>query len=97
MATVAVGEIACKDITAGMRRTTYGEDSRTWGNVILFLEAAVEEVDLEEGVIGTVATWELDALGLWKREPAIAGDVEVRAHGEKLMAHQQRCRNGGYG
>jgi len=39
---------------------------------------------VEKGVIGTVTTWELDAFGLWKREPAIAGDVEVRAHGEKL-------------
>lgn len=96
MATVAAGEIACKDITAGRRRTTCGEDSRTRGNVILFLEAAVEEVDLEEGVIGKVATWELDTLGLWKREPAIAGDVEVRAHGEKLMAHQKISRNGSY-
>ena len=44
---------------------------------------------MEEGVIRTVATRELDAFGLWKREPAIAGDVEVRAHGEKLMAHQK--------
>jgi len=64
--------------------TTCDEDFRTRGNVILLLEAAVPEVDLEEGVIGAVATWEFDALGVWKRGTAIAGNVEVRAHGVKL-------------
>lgn len=68
--------------------TTCDEDFRTRGNVILLLEAAVPEVDLEEGVIGEVATWELDALGVWKRGTAIAGNVKVRAHGVKLTACQ---------
>ena len=88
MATVAPGEIACKKITASMSRTTCDEDPRTRGSVILFLEATVPEVDLEGGVIGAVATWELDALVVWKRGTAIAGNVEVRAHGVKLTAHQ---------
>ena len=86
--TVAPGEIACKYITAGRRMTTCDEDFRTRGHVILFLEATVPEVDLEEGVIGVVATWELNALGVRKRRTTIAGNVEVRAHGVKLTAYQ---------
>lgn len=86
MATVVAGEIACKGITTDTRRNTC-EDLRTRSNVVLFLEAAVEEVDLEERVVGTVATWELNALGVWKRATPIAGYDEIRAHWEELMAH----------
>jgi len=89
VATVAVGEVACKDITAGRTRNRC-EDLGTRSNVVLFLEAAIEDVDLEEGVVSTVATRELDALGLWKRGTAIAINHEVRAHGVELMAHQNK-------
>ena len=84
---VAVGEVARKGIAAGTTRGTC-EDLGTRSNVVLFLQAAVGEVDLEEGAIGTVTIWELDALGIWKRGTAIASNDEVRAHGVELMAHQ---------
>lgn len=89
VATVAAGEIARKGITAGMRRITC-KDPRTRSNVVLFLEAAVPDVDLHGGVTGNIATWELDALGVWKRATAIAGYVKIRAHWVELMTHQNK-------
>ena len=86
--TVAVGEVARKGITAGTTRGR-GKDWGTRSDVVLLLEAAVEEVDVEEGVIGAVATWELDALGLWERGAAVTGDDEVGAHGIELTAAHQ--------
>ena len=89
VAAVAAREVARKGVAAVSGRAR-GVDRRPWGNVVLFLEATVEEVDVEEGVIGTVATWELNALCVWERGTAVAGNVEVGAHGVELMtaAHQ---------
>ena len=86
--TVAVGEVACEVITAG----TAGRSSEDWGtrgDVVLLLETAVEEVDVEEGVISVVATWELDAFGLGERGTTVTGDDGVGAHGVELTAAYQ--------
>jgi len=81
--TVAVGEVARKVITAGAAGRS-GEDWGTRSDVGLLLEAAVEEVDVEEGVVGAVATRELNAFGLWERGTAVTGNDEVGAHGVEL-------------
>lgn len=86
--TVAVGEVARKVITTG----TAGRSGEDWGarsDVVLLLEGAVEEVDVEEGVIGAVAARELNAFGFWERGTAITGDDQVGAHGVELPAAYQ--------
>jgi len=93
--TVAAGKVARKGFTAGTTSSS-GASGVDWGtgrDVLQLLEAAVEDVDFEVGVVLLVATWELDALGHWERSTAIAGNGETGAHGVELTAAHQKNRS----
>jgi hypothetical protein len=83
-----MGEVARKGITAGTTRGK-GVGSGPRSDILLLLEGAVEDVDAEVGVVSAVATGELDALRLWERGGAVAGNDEVGAHGVELTAAHQ--------
>jgi hypothetical protein len=95
VAAVAAGKVAREGIAAGRARCR-GVDWRAGSNIVLFLEAAVEKVDVEEWIIGTIATWELDPLRLWERGTAITINNEVGAHGVELTAAHQNDWNISY-